>query len=143
MPTANSSNAIAIEDGTGEELTSYTYSKDVQGSIMELVGADEKSVTGYQYDAYGNTTITGKQTTANELAYTGGVYDKTTEEYYLNARYYDPADGRFLTQDTYRGEDTQANTWNLYSYCGGNPVNYVDPSGHKLFPDARWIDIAE
>lgn len=89
-----------------------------------------KSNTHYSYDDYGCTEVTGSQTVANELAYTGGVYDRTTGEYYLNARYYDPEDARFLTQDTYRGESKQPNTWNLYTYCGENPVNYVDPSGH-------------
>lgn len=128
----NSSNAIAVEDGTEEKLTTYTYTKDVQGSIIELVGEDGNSVTSYRYDDYGTTTINGKQTAANELAYTGGVYDKTTGEYYLNARYYNPEDGRFLTQDTYRGESTDVDSWNLYTYCGGNPVNYVDPSGHSI-----------
>jgi hypothetical protein len=37
---------------------------------------------------------------------------------------------RFITQDTYRGAAGDATTWNLYSYCAGNPVGYVDPSGH-------------
>lgn len=27
--------------------------------------------------------------------------------------------------------------WNLYTYCGGNPINYVDPSGHKLTPKQK------
>lgn len=50
--------------------------------------------------------------------------------YYLNARYYDPEDGRFLTEDTYRGENDQPDIQHLYVYCANNPVNYVDPSGH-------------
>ena len=50
--------------------------------------------------------------------------------YYLNARYYNPEDGRFLTEDTYRGENNQPDTQHLYVYCANNPVNYVDPSGH-------------
>ena len=51
--------------------------------------------------------------------------------YYLNARYYNPKNYSFITQDSYRGEQKEYNTWNLYAYCGENPINYVDPSGHK------------
>lgn len=39
-------------------------------------------------------------------------------------------DGGFLTEDTYRGEKDDPDTQNLYGYCSGDPVNYVDPSGH-------------
>ncbi len=52
------------------------------------------------------------------------------EFYYLNVRYYDPADKRFLPEDTYRGSENDPNTLHLYAYCANNPVNYVDPSGH-------------
>jgi len=52
--------------------------------------------------------------------------------YYLNARYYDPATGRFISQDTYRGETNDSGQWHLYTYCANNPVNYVDPSGHYV-----------
>ena len=67
----------------------------------------------------------------NEICYTGGIYDESTGLYYLDARYYDPQDGRFTSQDTYRGEDEEYKTWNLYTYCADNPVGYVDPSGHS------------
>lgn len=67
----------------------------------------------------------------NEVCYTGGIYDSTTGLYYLNARYYNPEDGRFLTEDTYRGETKEPDTWHLYAYCANNPINYIDPSGHK------------
>lgn len=133
-------NPIALIDGSGgaasgsdgeKELVSYLYTKDMQGSIVNLVDETGAGVTTYTYDDYGTTAITGKQDTANELAYTGGVYDQATETYYLNARFYRPEEGRFLSMDTYRGDSKECATWNLYGYCGGDPVNYVDPSGHK------------
>ena len=67
----------------------------------------------------------------NEICYTGGIYDESTGLYYLNARHYDPQDGRFTSQDTYRGKDEEYKTWNLYTYCANNPVGYIDPSGHS------------
>ncbi len=66
----------------------------------------------------------------NEIQYTGAIYGELTGLLYLNARFYDPSTGRFLTQDTYRGERSDADTWHLYAYCANNPINYVDPSGH-------------
>ena len=48
----------------------------------------------------------------------------------MNARYYNPETGRFISQDSYRGEETDYGTWNLYAYCANNPIKYVDSSGH-------------
>ena len=48
----------------------------------------------------------------------------------MKARYYDPEDGRFISQDSFRGEVNAPGQWHLYAYCANNPINYVDPSGH-------------
>ena len=50
----------------------------------------------------------------------------------MNARYYDPEDGRFISQDSFRGEVNAPGQWHLYAYCANNPVNYENPSGHVL-----------
>ena len=53
--------------------------------------------------------------------------------YYLESRYYDPEVGRFINADSieYLGEGEELNNYNLYAYCGNNPVMYVDPMGHS------------
>ena len=112
------------------------YTKDIKGSTMSLLSETGEPLVTYDYDDYG---ITKRKTAAantsgigidNEICYSGGVYDKETSLYYLNARYYSPYRGVFLTQDSYRGTLDDEITWNLYAYCANNPVNYVDPSGH-------------
>lgn len=45
----------------------------------------------------------------------------------------DPETGRFISQDSYRGAIDDPGQWHLYAYCANNPINYVDPSGHKSF----------
>ena len=56
--------------------------------------------------------------------------DKSTGLQYMNSRFYDSSTGRFLTQDSYSGNPYDPWTQHLYSYCGNNPVNMVDPTGH-------------
>ena len=73
----------------------------------------------------------------NEICYTGAVYDRSTGLYYLNARYYNPEIGRFVSQDSYRGSVDKPGQWHLYAYCANNPINYVDPSGHDFL--ANWV----
>ena len=115
----------------GSDHTDYLlYNKDIQGSSTSLVKEDGSADATYRYTDFGETTINGDNKAENEVCYTGGIYDQSTGLYYLNARYYNPEDGRFLTEDTYRGETNEPDTQNLYNYCADNPVNYVDPSGH-------------
>jgi len=50
----------------------------------------------------------------------------------LRARYYNADKGRFFQEDTYLGDITDPLTLNRYAYTKNSPLNYVDPSGHKI-----------
>ena len=117
-------------DGTASAYQDFLYTKDIQGSTSSILNKDTKGELSYEYDDFGETSIHGSSALKNEICYTGGIYDESTGLYYLNARYYDPENGRFLTEDTYRGEVNDPDTLHLYVYCKNNPINYVDPSGH-------------
>ncbi len=107
-----------------EDNVCYTFHQDEQGSTAFITGQDNAVENCYQYDAFGNLTE-HRETIANRILYTGQQYDQETGQYYLRARYYNPAVGRFLQEDIYRGDGL-----NLYAYCTNNPVMYYDPSGH-------------
>ena len=111
--------------------TYYNYLKDIQDSTTNIIKEDGTLSAAYEYTDFGETTAITGNGFDNQICYTGGVYDKETGLYYLNARYYDPEIGRFISQDSYRGELNDPGQWHLYAYCANNPINYVDPSGHK------------
>ncbi len=77
--------------------------------------------------------------------YIGEEYDESTGLSYLNARYYDGARGRFISQDTKFIEmndydflfDPQQ--MNSYSYGRNNPLKYIDPEGEKVELVAKSI----
>ena len=123
-------NLLGLEDNVCFRY--YLYNKDIQGSTTSVLNEDGAGELSYVYDDFGETGINGSSAFQNEICYTGGIYDETTGLYYLNARYYDPENGRFLTEDTYRGELNEPDTLHLYVYCKNNPINYMDPSGHKF-----------
>jgi len=81
--------------------------------------------THYTYDAFGNEQ-NASPTDANIFRYCGEYWDKETTTYYLRARYYAPRTGRFVTEDPIR------DGLNWYTYCGNNPIRYIDPSGNSL-----------
>ena len=69
----------------------------------------------------------------NPFRYCGEYYDRETGEIYLRARYYQPEAGRFLTRDSYTGEEDDALSLHLYTYCENDGVNAWDPSGHDSY----------
>ena len=78
----------------------------------------------------------------NPFRYRGYYYDVETGWYYLNARYYDPKVGRFLSPDTILGANGGLQGYNLFAYCNNNPVMFADPSGNIprwLYDVGGWI----
>jgi RHS repeat-associated protein len=72
--------------------------------------------------------MTGKEV----FMYIGQPYSSVTGLYYFGARYYDPTIGRFITEDSYEGDDNDPMTLNRYIYGRDNPERYSDPNGHMF-----------
>ena len=130
--------AALREAKAGEEIEGnayWIYHYDARGSATNLVGAKNGSLYRAEeniYDAFGNEEKEIKQSTSsvvNNIKFTGATLDNSGT-YYLGSRHYDPNTGRFLQQDTFKGEAYSPWTQNLYTYTSNNPVNYVDPTGH-------------
>jgi RHS repeat-associated protein len=63
--------------------------------------------------------------------YAGAWGYQSHEEFpylHVGMRYYDPASGRFLQRDPIG----VAGGLNVYLYCGGNPVAFLDPAGLQV-----------
>ena len=69
----------------------------------------------------------------NPFRYRSYYYDKETELYYLNSRYYNPRFGRFITPDSIINSNKDFLSHNLYIYCSNDPVNNSDLSGYGFF----------
>ena len=119
--------AATGQDPYADDYFFYRY--DIRGSVTNIVDGEGSIVKSYDYDEFGVTTSTG-DTFFNEVTFTGSVAD-ASGLLYMNARYYNPATARFLSQDTYTGSASTPWTQHLYAYCNNNPVNMVDPTGHS------------
>ena len=114
--------------------TVYYYVTNAQGDVVGILNSSGQEVVSYTYDAWGNTvkrsgSLKDSLGTHNPLRYRGYVYDRETGLYYLQSRYYNPAICRFISADSQMSTGS-ALGMNLFAYCGNNPVNRVDPTGH-------------
>jgi RHS repeat-associated protein len=104
--------------------TSY-YEADGLGSVTSLSNGAGSLAQTYTFDSFGNQTAsTGSLT--NPFRYTAREFDTETALYYMRTRYFDPATGRFLTEDTI-GFDGDGP--NFYAYVGNSPTDFTDPFG--------------
>ena len=118
-------------DGVGITLCTYYYVLNLQGDVVKLVTASGDVVANYEYDAWGNIlSQSGELAYINPLRYRGYYYDVETGFYYLQSRYYDPANRRFINADNYLSTDIEETVaCNMFAYCLNNPVNYSDYTG--------------
>jgi RHS repeat-associated protein len=107
------------------------YGYDGAGSVRQLTNSAGAVTDEYEYDAYGNF-FTKQGTTPNNYLYRGEQYDSDLSLYYLRARYYNPATGRFLSRDPENGFLSIPITLHKYLYAGGNPPNWSDPRGRDI-----------
>jgi len=113
---------------SGWVLSYYQY--DGAGSVRQLTSSTGQVTDSYEYDAFGNS-FTKVGTTPNNYLYRGEQYDPDLGLYYLRARYYNPATGRFLSRDPEDGNVIDPKTLHKYLYVGADPINWIDPRGRE------------
>jgi RHS repeat-associated protein len=101
------------------------YLTDREGSVRDIMDSSSVIQDHIDYDGYGNPTHT-TISFADRFGYTGGLYSYETKMEQFGARWYDPASGRWVSEDPsgFGGGDQ-----NLYWYVGNESTNATDPSG--------------
>ena len=111
----------------------YFFEKNIQGDVIGIWNQNGTKVVNYTYDAWGNVTVSGTCATGigakNPFRYRGYYYDTETSLYYLQTRYYNPHWGRFINADTFINAGNELLGYNMFAYCGNNPVMGYDPTG--------------
>jgi RHS repeat-associated protein len=148
---------IATVSGSGTKATiTYIHTDHLGGANVVTNGSGAVAELS-DYYPYGSSRL-DQQTSFNEQRkFIGEMYDPASQLSYLNARYYNGSNGKFLSQDPIfqlvgdqafaqkfqsnwrftRGDSSKAlqqylanpQALNSYSYSLGNPVRYSDPSG--------------
>ncbi len=101
-----------------DHLSSTRIVTDMSGNVVESTA----------YASYGEPTNTAMTTLKG---YINERHDPETGLLYLNARYMDPAFGRFVSPDDWDPIETGVGP-NRYSYSKNDPVNLSDPNGHSV-----------
>lgn len=127
-------------------ITKHFLADDGQGNISLATTTSGTVACTARFDPFGSpaSPLTSENpcntgATPSDVFYRGARRDGSTGQYQFGDRIYDPKKAAFLTPDSYRaadpGQDLSVGvdplTMNRYSYVNGDPVNLIDPDGHK------------
>ena len=127
----------------GTSFQTYYYVLNLQGDVVKLIhyipGFEYESVATYEYDAWGNiVSSSGRLAEINPLRYRGYYYDSETGFYYLQSRYYDPQNRRFINADSYASTGQGFVGTNMFAYCNNSPILFVDHDGNDAEAVGWW-----
>jgi RHS repeat-associated protein len=125
-------NLISVRRGA----TTSFYQFDGLGSTDCLTSSGGTVTDTYLYQAFGRILLSSG-TTTNPYTYLGRAeyyYNQDIAGYYVRAREYDHASGRFISRDPARfgiavNEYRKLDMLNLYRYVYNSPIVLFDPSG--------------
>ena len=109
-------------DAASDEV--FYYQCDHNGTPQELLTDSGRIVWSVRYHAWGKVFLQLRNEIDQPLRFQGQYYDCESGLHYNRHRYYDPDNGRFISQDPI----SIAGGENLYVYAP-NPVMWVDPLG--------------
>ena len=115
----------------------YVY--DGLGSVVGEVDPSGNLTSSPKYDVYGLVRA-NPGTASSAMGFVGGLghlSEAGTGLIYMRARYYDPALGRFAS------EDPGASGENWFIYCNDNPVNFVDATGTTPGEEELFTELLE
>ena len=123
----------------GATFDTYYYVLNLQGDVVKLIQANGHVVAQYTYDAWGNILDSGGNLAeVNPLRYRGYYYDNETGFYYLQSRYYDPQNRRFINADSYASTGQGFVGTNMFAYCNNSPILFVDHDGDDAEAVGWW-----
>ncbi len=105
----------------------YTH-KDHLGSPVAMTDATGTVLWRELYAPFGLKQIDPAANRENE-GYTGHIDDDASGLTYIQARYYDPNIGRFLSNDPVGFAQGGPGYFGRYTYVGNDPANMTDPTG--------------
>jgi RHS repeat-associated protein len=122
---------LSITTAQAGSLTFTYYATDALGSPVVAMNQAGDVIWRKTYEPYGKASGADGD---NRVGYTGHV-EEQNGLVYAGARYYDPALGRFLSDDPVRFTESNPMSFNRYAYANNNPYKYVDPDGRAAaFP---------
>ncbi len=128
--------AIRKNDGTNNKL--YYLLSDHLGNIIAISDVDGNLESGsntryFPFGAFETTPPSSNPSISNH-GFTGHRHNNTGANdlglIYMNARYYLPEVGRFISPDTIVPDPSNPQSFNRYSYAHNDPTNLTDPSGY-------------
>ncbi len=113
-------------NAAGVAVNTRYYHFDWRGDTVALSDASGNVTARMSYSPYGERTVESG-TVNTPFCFNGqyGVMTETSGLLCMQARFYSPVFRRFLSEDP----SGFAGGGNLYAYCGGDPVNAMDPFG--------------
>lgn len=123
---ANGLQVAQLDNGTASYLL-----LDALGSVRYQTSGSDSVLFSSNYQPYGDAY---GQLGVLDTMFTGKLMDVVDGLYYFGARFYDPATGRFITEDTNIGSKEDPMKLNRFIYARDNPSAIVDPSGHSWNP---------
>jgi len=128
-------------DGSGAVIVDYLNGPGIDNKLRQTVGgvasyfvtdhlgttsafadASGNVISSLSYDSYGNVS---SGSAATRYTYTGREIDSDLGLIFYRARWYDPQQGRFISEDPIGFQGGM----NFYGFVENSPVNYIDPWG--------------
>ena len=118
----------------GSTPNTYYYILNLQGDVVQIIDEGGVLQAEYVYSPWGEIiSAEGDLAEINPLRYRGYYYDSETGFYYLQSRYYDPENHRFINADSYLSTGRGTVAQNMYAYADNSPVMNTDSCGNYTF----------
>jgi RHS repeat-associated protein len=137
---------------TGERLLDWTgtnsniriYGTNTHHDVTWLASSTGTVSQSLRYDPWGVPRLTAP-VGYTPFQFQGSFYDAVTDLSWVVTRWYAPALGTFISEDSLLGQPRDPDSRHLYAYGEGDPVGRIDTNGqfwHRVRPSETLASVA-